>query len=70
MPIDLTPREHELKDGLARAVEDLMLRADAESVGRIAEHVTEHGTGGDGGAIVDTVIADCLRIVVDNLGLV
>jgi len=70
MPTDLTPREHELRDGLVRALEDLMLRADAESVRRIAEHVAEYGTDGDGGAIVDSVVADCLHIIVDNMGLV
>lgn len=69
MPTELTPRDHELLNGLLRAVEDLMLRADEPTVRRIAEHVTEHGTDGDGGSVVDVVVADCLQVMADNMGM-
>ena len=50
-----------------RAVNDLM-HLDAESVGRIADHVGEEGTGVVGpvyDAHLDAVVVECLRVVVD-----
>ena len=65
---ELTPREQELKEALVHAVEDL-LQAGEESVGRIADHVGEHGTDSDVGQVVDGVVVDCLTVLVDNVGL-
>jgi hypothetical protein len=65
---ELTPREQELKDAFVNAVEAL-LQAGEEAVGHIADHVGEHGTDSDDGAVVDGVVVDCLTIVVDNVGL-
>ena len=50
------------------AVEHLMLDLDAESVGRIADYVGEHGTDGDGGVREDGAVVECLRVVVDAMG--
>lgn len=45
---------------------ECLLDLDAESVGRIADHVGEHGTDGDGGMGEDAIVVECLRVVVDN----
>lgn len=65
---ELDARQQELKDAFVRAVEDL-LAAGEESVGRIADHVGEYGTDSDE-AVADGVVVDCLRVIVDNVGLV
>ena len=67
--MDLTPREHELKNSFVQAVEALMLEADAQAVERIALFVHEHGTDGDGGAIEDATVVDCLHLIVCNMRL-
>lgn len=45
---------------------EYLLALDAESVGHIADHVGEHGTDGDGGMGEDSIVVECLRVVVDN----
>jgi hypothetical protein len=69
VPATLTPREHELKAEFVQAVEALMLELDAQAVERIAEHVAESGTDGDGGAIEDATVFDCLELIVHNMRL-
>jgi hypothetical protein len=65
---ELTPREEELKTALVHAIEDL-LEAGEESVGNIANNVGEYGTDSGYGQVVDGVVEECLRIAVDNVGL-
>ena len=65
---ELTPREQELKVALIRAIESL-LQAGEESVGNIADHVGEYGTDSDHGGVVDGTVEECLRVVVNNVGL-
>ena len=62
----LSKSEIRAKDKFVRAVEALLLDMDAESVGRIADHVGEHGTSGDGGAREDAIIVELLRLIVEN----
>ena len=64
----LTAEERRAKDKFVRAVETLMLNLDAESVGRIADDVGEHGTDGDGGVREDAAVVECLRVIVDAMG--
>lgn len=64
----LTKQERKAKEQFIRAVETLMLDLDAEAVGRIADHVGEHGTNGDGGSIEDGSVVECLRVIVDAMG--
>lgn len=66
--IVLTTEERKAKDRFVRAVEALMLDLDAESVGRIADYVGEHGTDGDGGTREDGAVVECLRVIVDAIG--
>lgn len=65
---ELSPFEKELKDALVQAVENL-LAAGEDACGRIADHVGEYGTDSDD-AVADGVVVDCLRVIVDNVGLV
>lgn len=62
---DLNVAEQQARDNLVRAVEALMMDLGAESVGRIADNIGEHGTGGRGGAVEDAVVTRCLTIIVD-----
>ena len=64
----LTKQERKAKEQFIRAVETLMLDLDAEAVGRIADHVGEHGTNGDGGSIEDGSVVECVRVIVDAMG--
>ena len=64
----LTKQERKAKEQFIRAVETLMLDLDAEAVGRIADHVGEHGTNGDGGSIEEGSVVECLRVIVDAMG--
>ena len=64
----LTKQERKAKEQFIRAVETLMLDLDAEAVGRIADHVGEHGTNGDGGMLEDAAGVECLRVIVDAMG--
>ena len=64
----LTVEERKAKDRFVRAVEALMLDMDADSVGRIADYVGEHGTDGDGGTREDGAVLECLRVIVDGMG--
>ena len=66
--IKLTVEESRAKNKFIRGVEALMLDMDAESVGRIADYVSEHGTDGDGGSIEDGLVVECLRVIVDAMG--
>jgi hypothetical protein len=68
MSVHLSKSEIRAKDKCVRAIETLLLDHDAESVGRIADYVGEHGTDGDGGAREDAVVLECLRVIVDNHG--
>ena len=61
----LTKKERRAKDAFVRAVETLMLDLTPESVGRIADCVGECGTDGDGGALEDEAVLECLRVIVD-----
>lgn len=65
---ELSAREDELKVAFVRAIEDLLASGE-ESCGRIADHVGEHGANSNE-AVADGVVVDCLRVVVDNVGLV
>jgi hypothetical protein len=65
--IRLNREEVRLKENFVRAVEELMLDFNAETVGRIADYVGEHGTDGDGGAREDAAVVECLRIIVDAM---
>jgi|GEM_PF-1492119 len=65
--IKLTRGETLARDRLVRAVEAMMLYMTPEEVGRIADHVGEHGTEGDGGAREDAAVVECLRVVVDAM---
>ena len=64
--VKLSAAEAHAKDRFVRAVEALLLDMDAESVGRIDDHVGEHGTSGDGGAREDAIIVELLRLIVEN----
>lgn len=64
----LTAGERKAKDKFVQAVEVLMLDFDAESVGRIADHIGELGTDGDGGVLEDAAVVECLRVIVDAMG--
>jgi hypothetical protein len=64
----LARREEAAMRTFIRAVEKLLLDFDAESVGRIADYVGEHGTDGDGGALEDAAVMECLRVLVDAKG--
>jgi len=66
--IKLTFRESQAKVRFVHVVETLMRDLDAESVGRIADYVSEHGTDGDGGAREDAAVVECLRVIVDAVG--
>ena len=66
--VALTAEEAHFKARFVQAVEALMLDLDAETVGRIADYVGEHGTDGDGGAVEDGVVVECLRVIVDAMG--
>jgi len=65
---ELTADEQWAKRALVGAVETMMLRLDVESVGRIADDVGEFGTDGDGGALEDAAVVECLRVIVDAMG--
>jgi hypothetical protein len=62
----MTRDELAAKKQFVKAVEHLMLKLTPEEVGRIADDVSEHGTDGDGGALEDSVVVECLRVIVDN----
>lgn len=64
----LARREEAAMRTFIRAAEKLLLEFDAESVGRIADYVGEHGTDGDGGAREDSAVMECLRVLVDAKG--
>ena len=64
----LTATEQRVKERFVRIVETMMLDMDAESVGHIADYVSEHGTDGDGGSIEDGLVVECLRVIVDAMG--
>ena len=66
--VKLTHTESRAKLKFVRAVETLMLDLNVELVGRIADYVGEHGTDGDGGALEDAAVVECLRIIVDAMG--
>ena len=66
--VRLTAKERRAKRKFVRAVERCMLDMDAESVGRIADDVSEHGTDGDGGTLEDAAVVECLCILVDAMG--
>lgn len=65
--IRLTATERRVKERFVRIVETMMLDMDAESVGRIADYVGEHGTDGDGGTLDDGAVVECLRVIVDSM---
>ena len=65
--VKISRAEHIAMTRFARACEMLLLDLDAESVGRIADYVGEHGAGGDT-SLVDAVVLSCLRVIVDNHG--
>jgi len=65
---ELTEREKELRDGLVRAVEAILLEGEV-AAGNIGDHLGEYGTDSDYGAVVDGVVVDCMRVIVDNVGL-
>jgi len=65
--IRLSIRERNAMRKFVSAVEGLM-DLGAESVGIIADHVGEYGTGSDGDALEDAVVVECLRVVVDRVG--
>ena len=65
----LARREEAAMRTFIRAAEKLLLEFDAESVGRIADYVGEHGTDGDGGAREDAAVMECLRVLVDAKGM-
>jgi hypothetical protein len=67
--IRLNREEMRLKDKFVQAVEIMMLDMSAEEVGRIADYVGEHGTDGDGGTREDGTVLECLRIIVDAMGM-
>jgi hypothetical protein len=64
----LTRKEEAAKLAFVRACETLLLDLDAAAVGRIADYVGENGTDGDGGAVEDGVIVECLNLIVDVKG--
>ena len=64
----LSKSELKAKHLFVIAVEAIMLELDAESVGRIADHIGEHGTDGDGGVLEDAAVVECLRVLVDAMG--
>jgi hypothetical protein len=64
----LTRKEEVAKLAFIRACETLLLDLDAVAVGRIADYVGENGTDGDGGAVDDGVILECLNLIVDVKG--
>lgn len=61
----LTHHERAVLHRFVSAVEILTLDLTPEQVGKLADHVGEHGSGGDGGAREDAVVLECLRLVVD-----
>ena len=66
----LTHHERAVLHRFVSAVEILTLDLTPEEVGKLADHVGEHGTGGGGGAREDdaeleAVVLECLRLVVD-----
>lgn len=64
--VKISRAEHIAMARFARACEMLLLDLDAESVGRIADYVGEHGAGSDYDAVVDAVIVELLRLIVEN----
>ena len=68
MVVRLKGNERRVLRDFVRVVEEMMLDMDAEAVGRIADHVGEHGTDGDGGVREDAAVVECLRVVVDAVG--
>jgi hypothetical protein len=68
MSVHLSRTEVLARARFVRAIEELLLDFDAESVGRIADDVGERGAGGDGDTRVDAVILECLRLIVDYHG--
>jgi hypothetical protein len=64
----LTKEQAAAMRAFVRATEALMLGLSAEEVGRIADYVGEHGTDGDGGALEDGAVVECLRVIVDAMG--
>jgi hypothetical protein len=64
----LTRKEEAARLAFVRACETLLLDLDAVAVGRIADYVGENGTDGDGGAVDDGVILECLNLIVDVKG--
>jgi hypothetical protein len=68
MAVRLTGKEQRVLRDFVDVVEEMMLEMDAESVGRIADHVGEHGTDGDGGVREDGTVLECLRLIVDEMG--
>ena len=66
--VKLSAAEARAKERFVSAVETLMLAMDAESVGRITDHVGEYGTDLDGGGGQSAVVLECLRVIVDAHG--
>jgi hypothetical protein len=64
-PNALTWIENTAMRRLIRVIEFFVNRLTAEQVGQIADHVGEHGAGS---ALVDGVVVECLRIIVDRHG--
>lgn len=67
MSVELTRKERAAKRKLVDAIEHLMLDLTPEEIGRIADHVGEYGTDGDGGVREDAAVFECLRLIADEV---